>query len=169
MRILKQEKEVPPDNFMSFNEGALEMLYDKIEEDALEAVSDNKIPVNSIIIFDDCAFDKSTKFSTTLCRLMSQGRHINCSVLITAQKLTQLNTTIRSNCSGAILFSNSARELDAISDDFNYFHCLPFPDSCGGIPKSRSNDSVESLPARSGLVSICSNTFGDTPLTHLKL
>ena len=120
MRILKQEKDVPADNFMEFNEGALEMLYDKIEEDALEAVSDNKIPVNSLIVFDDCAFDKSTKFSTTLCRLMSQGRHINCSVLITAQKLTQLNTTIRSNCSGAILFSNSARELDAISDDFNY-------------------------------------------------
>ena len=120
MRILKQEKEISPDNFMEFNEGSLEMIYDKIEEQALQAVSDNEIPVNSIIIFDDCAFDKTTKFSNTLCRLMSQGRHINCSVLITAQKLTQLNTTIRSNCSGAILFSNSARELDAISDDFNY-------------------------------------------------
>jgi len=120
MRILKQEKDVSTDNFMPFNEGALEMLYEKIEEDALEAVSDNRVPVNSLIVFDDCAFDKTTKSSTTLARLMSQGRHINCSVIITAQKHSQLSTTIRSNASGAILFSNSARELDSISDDFNY-------------------------------------------------
>ncbi len=122
MRILKQEKEVPPDNFMEFNEGSLEMIYDKIEDDAMEAVSDNEKPVNSLIIFDDVAFggDLKKKINGTLSRIMCNGRHINLSCIVTSQKFTQLSTTIRSNASGAILFSNSARELDSIADDFNY-------------------------------------------------
>jgi len=122
MRILKEEKEVPADNFMEFNEATLEMLYDKIEEDAMTAVSDNEKPVNSLIIFDDVAFggDLKKKANGTLSRIMCNGRHVNLSCIVTSQKHTMLSTTIRSNASGAILFSNSARELDSISDDFNY-------------------------------------------------
>ena len=122
MKILKQEKEVPADNFMEFNEATLERLYDKIEEDAMTAVSDNEKPVNSLIIFDDVAFggDLKKKANGTLSRIMCNGRHVNLSCIVTSQKHTMLSTTIRSNASGAILFSNSARELDSIADDFNY-------------------------------------------------
>jgi hypothetical protein len=107
---------------MEFNEATLEMLYDKIEEDAMTAVSDNEKPVNSLIIFDDVAFggDLKKKANGTLSRIMCNGRHVNLSCIVTSQKHTMLSTTIRSNASAAILFSNSARELDSIADDFNY-------------------------------------------------
>ena len=51
---------------------------------------------------------------------MCNGRHVNLSIIVTAQKHTQLSTTMRSNASGAILFSNSMNEVEAMAQDFNY-------------------------------------------------
>ena len=98
------------------------MIYEKVEEQAMEAVSENEKPVNALIILDDCAFggDLRAKMNGTISRIMCNGRHINLSIIVTAQKHTQLSTTIRSNASGAILFSNSAREVDSMSEDYNY-------------------------------------------------
>tara|TARA_R100000541_G_scaffold6380_1_gene13901 strand:+ start:1306 stop:2031 length:726 start_codon:yes stop_codon:yes gene_type:complete len=122
IRILKQEKEVPADNFMTFSESNLEMIYEKVEEACLEAINQNEKPVNSLIILDDCAFsgDLRAKMAGTLSRIFSNGRHCNLSCIVTAQKYSQLSTTIRTNASGAILFSNSAKEVESMSEDFNY-------------------------------------------------
>ena len=122
MQILKEEKEVPSENFMEFSESNLEMIYEKIEEDAMEAVNDNKKPVNSLIVLDDCAFggDLKSKTNGTLSRIMCNGRHVNLSCIVTSQKYTQLSTTVRSNASGAILFGNSMKEVDSMEADLNY-------------------------------------------------
>ena len=122
MQILKEEKDVPSENFMEFSESNLEMIYEKIEEDAMEAVNDNKKPVNSLIVLDDCAFggDLKSKTNGTLSRIMCNGRHVNLSCIVTSQKYTQLSTTVRSNASGAILFGNSMKEVDSMEADLNY-------------------------------------------------
>jgi len=122
MRILKTEKDVPSDNFMEFSEENLEMIYNEVEEKALEAVNDGKKPPNSLIVLDDVAFTGGLKekMNGTLSRIACNGRHINLSMIVTAQKYSQLSTVIRTNASGAILFGNSAKELDLIADDMNY-------------------------------------------------
>jgi hypothetical protein len=122
MQILKEEKDVPSDHFMHFSESNLESIYEHVEENALEAVSDGNKPVNSLIILDDVAFsgDLKSKMNGTLSRIACNGRHINLSLIVTAQKYSQLSTTIRTNASGAILFANSQKEVDLIADDLNY-------------------------------------------------
>ena len=122
MRILKTEKDVPDENFMNFSEGNLEAIYDEVEERALDRIQEGKKPMNSVVILDDVAFSGGLKekMNGTLSRIMCNGRHVNLSIIVTAQKHTQLSTTMRSNASGAILFSNSMNEVDAIAQDFNY-------------------------------------------------
>ena len=124
IRILKQEKEIPNDNFMEFSEPNLERIYEKVEEDCLEAISENEKPVNALIILDDVAFsgDLRAKMNGTLSRIFCNGRHCNLSCIVTAQKHSQLSTTIRSNASGAILFSNSAKEVESMAEDYNYLN-----------------------------------------------
>ena len=90
MRILKTEKDVDAHNFMIFSEANLEAVYEESERKG------------------------------TLSRIFCNGRHINLSIIVTAQKYSQLSTTMRSNCSGAILFSNSMHEVEAMAMDMNY-------------------------------------------------
>ena len=108
MRILKTEKDVDAHNFMIFSESNLEAVYEEVEERALEAIGEGKRPPNSLIVIDDVAFSGGLKESErkgTLSRIFCNGRHINLSIIVTAQKYSQLSTTMRSNCSGAILLS----------------------------------------------------------------
>lgn len=123
MRILKKEKDVDGGNFMEFSEANLDAIYEEVEERALDAINNGEKPPNSLIVIDDCAFSGGLKESErkgTLSRIFCNGRHINLSVIVTAQKYSQLSTTMRSNCSGAILFSNSMHEVEAMSMDMNY-------------------------------------------------
>ena len=53
-------------------------------------------------------------------KLVANGRHLNLSQIYTSQRFSMISTTVRSNITGAILFSTSAKELDLITDDFNY-------------------------------------------------
>ena len=122
MRILKKEKDVDAGNFMEFSEANLDAIYEEVEERALEAINDGKKPPNSLIVIDDCAFSGGLKekINGTLSRIACNGRHVNLSVIVTAQKYSQLSTTMRTNASGAILFNNSMNEVEALAQDFNY-------------------------------------------------
>jgi len=122
MRILKTEKDVDAHNFMEFSESNLEAVYEEVEERALQSISEGKKPANSLIVIDDVAFSGGLKekMNGTLSRIFCNGRHINLSVIVTAQKHSQLSTTMRANESGAILFSNSMNEVEAMAQDFNY-------------------------------------------------
>tara|TARA_R110001632_G_scaffold59568_3_gene144759 strand:- start:1692 stop:2405 length:714 start_codon:yes stop_codon:yes gene_type:complete len=122
MRILKTEKDVDAHNFMEFSESNLEAVYEEVEERALQSISEGKKPANSLIVIDDVAFSGGLKekMNGTLSRIFCNGRHINLSVIVTAQKHSQLSTTMRANASGAILFSNSMNEVEAMAQDFNY-------------------------------------------------
>ena len=122
MRILKTEKDIDSSHFMEFSEENLEMIYEEVEEKVLAEVADGKKPPNSLIVLDDVAFTGALKekVNGTLSRIVCNGRHINLSIIVTSQKYSQLSTVIRTNASGAILFGNSAREVEAMADDLNY-------------------------------------------------
>jgi len=122
MRILKKEKDIDSSHFVEFSEPNLEAIYEEVEEKVLEAVAENKKPPNSLIVLDDVAFTGALKekVNGTLSRIACNGRHINLSMIVTSQKYSQLSTVIRTNVSGAILFGNSAREVEAMEQDLNY-------------------------------------------------
>jgi len=122
MKILKEQKDVDAHNFMEFSESNLEAIYEEVEARAVEAMNEGKRPENSLIVIDDVAFSGGLKEKNngTLSRIMCNGRHVNLSIIITAQKYSQLSTTMRANASGAILFNNSMNEVEAMERDFNY-------------------------------------------------
>jgi hypothetical protein len=122
MKILKEEKDVDAHNFMEFSESNLEAIYEEVEARAVDAMNEGKRPPNSLIVIDDVAFSGGLKEKNngTLSRIMCNGRHVNLSIIITAQKYSQLSTTMRANASGAILFNNSMNEVEAMERDFNY-------------------------------------------------
>ena len=50
------------------------------------------------------------------------GRHANISTIFTTQKYSLISTGVRSNVTGAILFGNSAKELELMTEDYNYLN-----------------------------------------------
>lgn len=122
LRILADQLEVPGSNIMRFSEDRLQSVYDHIEDMAQEAVEEGTIPVRSLVVVDDVAFsgDLKSKINGVMSQLACNGRHANISTIVTAQKYSQLSTVIRTNCTAAILFGNSQRELDLITEDMNF-------------------------------------------------
>ncbi len=123
LKILSKEKDIPEQNIMPYNENELEILYEQLEDEFLEAVADKEKPTNKLIIFDDCAYSGSLKNKTAgvISKIVMNGRHANISSIFTTQKFSLVSTGVRSNVTGAILFNTSQKELDLIAEDYNYF------------------------------------------------
>jgi len=122
LRILADQLDVPGSNIMRFSEDRLQSVYDHIEDMAAEAVEQGTIPVRSLVVVDDVAFSGDLKCNVNgvMSQLYCNGRHASISTIVTAQKYSQLSTVIRTNCTAAILFGNSQKELDLITDDMNF-------------------------------------------------
>lgn len=122
MKMLIEEKDIPESNlFESMDENIIEALYENIQEEYLEAIQENEKPPNVLFIFDDMSFGGSTK-NSAIEKLFCNGRHLNISTMISSQKYAQmLSTTCRENATGMILFKSTDKQLEAMSDDNNYF------------------------------------------------
>tara|TARA_R110000822_G_scaffold140875_2_gene278650 strand:+ start:1162 stop:1911 length:750 start_codon:yes stop_codon:yes gene_type:complete len=117
-------KEVPDENlFLELDEGVLQTLYDDVEDEYHEAVSDKTKPPNKIIIFDDLGFGGSlrgkSKFGI-IDKLVMNGRHFNLSTVFLVQSYKQLTPDVRGNISGLVVFNLSTRELESIVHEHNY-------------------------------------------------
>lgn len=122
LKILSEELDIPEQNRMIFDEDMIDALYDVIEDEAVTRVQTKKKPENSLIIFDDCAYDSSLKNKATgiISKIAMNGRHINLSSIFTTQKYSLLGTGLRNNITGAILFAASFKEIDLIEADLNF-------------------------------------------------
>jgi len=119
-KMLAEFKEIPEQNIMAYNENDLLKLYDEIEEKVEEELDDNNVQ-QRLIIFDDVGYSSSLKKTfNVMTKLISNGRHLLCSQIYSLQRFSMASTTIRSNITGAILFSTSMKELELISEDYNY-------------------------------------------------
>lgn len=122
IKILMEYKDIPPENHFPYDEQVLDMLYDNLEQEFMEEMEDNGKSTNKLIIFDDVGYSGNLKNKNfgIITKLAANGRHLNLSQIYTSQRFSMVSTNLRSNLTGAILFSTSMRELELISDDMNY-------------------------------------------------
>lgn len=123
LKNLVKVKEIPEENLMlEYDEETLEELYDILQEDYKDSIENKKKPENKLIIFDDMSFDGSLKAKAhgIINKMYMNGRHINLSTIITAQKYSDISTSTRENANGLILFKCSNKQLDLIESDHNY-------------------------------------------------
>lgn len=114
--------DIPEENlFEEFDEDALEAIYDLTAEEYEEAIEDGEPPKNTLLILDDVSFkgDLKSKNTGILNKIFCNGRHINLSIIVTAQKYSQLHTTQRENATGLVCWSGTDKQLELISDDHN--------------------------------------------------
>jgi len=116
-------KKIPPMNlYDNLDDDILNALYDKLIEEFKEANDAKKIPPSVLIVIDDCSFDGSLRngFYNAVTRLFHNGRKFNFSVYITSQYLSHIAPSVLSNISGGIFFNMSDRQLDLLSDHYNF-------------------------------------------------
>jgi len=123
IKLIIREKQIPKENlFTSFDEEVLEVIYNFIEDHYIASVENKEKPDNFLIILDDLSYGGQLKNKNNgiLAKIFSNGRHINLSIIVTAQKYTDIPTSSRENMTGGIFFSCSDKQLDLITDDICY-------------------------------------------------
>jgi hypothetical protein len=123
LKKLVDVKEIPEENIMTdFDEDVIMELYKILEEEYREAVDNGEKPTNKLIVFDDISYkgDLKKKKNGVVAKIFSNGRHINVSCIITAQKYSDITTSARENCNGAIFFDMSNKQLELVEADVNY-------------------------------------------------
>jgi hypothetical protein len=123
LKKLVDVKEIPEANLMpDFDEDVIMELYKILEEEYREAVDEGEKPSNKLIVFDDISYkgDLKKKKNGIVAKLFSNGRHINVSCIVTAQKYSDISTSARENCNGAIFFDMSNKQLELVEADVNY-------------------------------------------------
>ena len=123
LKLLQEYKEIPNENIMKYNENELNDLYDEIEEKFMEELEEDEVQ-QRLIIFEDCGYSGNLKNKQAgiISKLVNNGRHLCLSQIYISQRITMLNSQIRSGITGAILFSTSMKELNLIEEDFNYLN-----------------------------------------------
>ena len=121
LKTLQKYKDIPESNIMSYNENDLTALYDEIEEKFKQEKADKDIQYR-LMLFDDVGYSGNLKNKNfgIITKLVSNGRHLNISQLYTSQSLQMTSTILRNQLSGLIVGSASLKELELLSDSFNY-------------------------------------------------
>jgi len=123
LKKLIEIKNIPETNIMTeYDEDVLDELYKMIQEDYDEAIDEGKTPEHKLIIMDDLSYNGSLKESNhgVISKMACNGRHYLINFIITAQKYTQIPTTLRENANSAVFFNCSNKQLSLIEEDFNY-------------------------------------------------
>ena len=124
MAQIVKEKDIPPMNvYKEFDDDILNALYDKLVEEYKERVAGKKRPHNTLIILDDMSFDGSLRggLYNSVSRVFCNGRKHLISIIITSQYLSHILPVCLSNISGGMFYNMSDRQLDLLSDHYNYF------------------------------------------------
>lgn len=123
LSMMADKLDIPDENRIEFDEDHLQILYEDMEEQFQEDVADGMKPKNKLIIFDDCGYSGSLRSynkGNIIDKMICNGRHLNLSQIYTSQRFSQCSTCLRTNLTGAIMFSTSMKELELIAEDFNY-------------------------------------------------
>ena len=113
-------KKIPPENvMMKYDEEQLTKLYEKLEEQYHEKMDEGEKPTHKLVILDDCSFGGSLKekMNGVIARLACNSRHILVSLIVTAQKYSDLLTTLRENATGMMLYQCSNKQMDLLHND----------------------------------------------------
>jgi len=119
--IIKQH-DVPHSNcFDGYDGNALEAIFEMVESDYNDAINNKEKPKHSLVILDDISFSGALKGkkNSILNRMACNGRHINLSFIVTAQKYSQVDTCMRENSSAVVLWDCSDKQLELVAEDHN--------------------------------------------------
>jgi hypothetical protein len=126
IKNLVERRKIPLENlYNGYKEHEMEELYDNLSTNYKVSLFENKKPDHSLIIFDDISFSNSLKNTSggAIDKFSCNSRKFLCNITFTSQKFTQLSTTVRENLNGLICASCSDKQLEIISEDFNYMGC----------------------------------------------
>jgi len=125
MKTIIKKKEVPKMNvYTEFDDDILNALYDKLTEEFKEAMEKKKKVPNFLILLDDLSFDGSLRSGlfNAVSRVFCNGRKHNISIIITSQYLSHILPACLSNISGGIFYNMSDRQLDLLTEHYNYMN-----------------------------------------------
>lgn len=123
MKKIVDYLQIPEDNlYNKFEPKILEAIYEGIKEEFKKDKLDGETPTHKLFIFDDMAYSNifSSSASHTdniMDELFCNSRHYLVTVIVIAQKYTQISTTLRENASALVIFESSSKQLELIADD----------------------------------------------------
>lgn len=127
LKTIIDELDIEDSNVVDgYSEDYLDMIYDMLVENYNEKIEDkvkDKKELNSLIIFDDLAFNNSFKDkgkNDMIRKLYLNGRKYNISVVIISQKYSAVSTAVRENATGLIIGKSSNKQLELVEQDHNY-------------------------------------------------
>ena len=124
LRKLCDFKNIPKSNQISMiDEDIMKELWDKLEEDYLQSVSNKETPPNVMLIFDDISATGGLKKKKNgmISRFAMQGRHICVGFIMSAQKLTDLPTTVREQATVVVGWEMSDKQMNLLAADHSFF------------------------------------------------
>jgi len=100
--------------------------YDEYNENILEEIfnirnriyNNEKIKIKVLFIFDDMPFDPKVINSKNIAKLFTLGRHLDFSVIYSAQSLRMLNTIWRDNLTYLVYFRAHGKGKERFSEEF---------------------------------------------------
>ena len=127
LRIIIEELDIPETNiFDGYDDQTLEVIYellvDNYNEKKEDKVKDPK-KINSLIIFDDLAWNDSMKASKEqkmIKKIFMNGRKYLISSVIISQKWTAIGNPLRENASGIVIGKASNKQVESIEQEVNY-------------------------------------------------
>ncbi len=127
LRIIIEELEIPETNiFDGYDDQTLEVIYellvDNYNEKREDKIKDPK-KINSLIIFDDLAWNDSMKASKEqkmIKKIFMNGRKYLISSVIISQKWTAIGNPLRENASGIVIGKASNKQVQSIEEEVNY-------------------------------------------------
>tara|TARA_R110000782_G_scaffold257223_1_gene346477 strand:- start:330 stop:1043 length:714 start_codon:yes stop_codon:yes gene_type:complete len=124
LRTIIDNLDIPSSNlFDTYDQESANDIYDMLVENFNEKINDKLKPEHSLIIFDDLGFtnlQKTNKKNNILDKILCNGRKFLISTITLNQKLTQLNTNAREQCSAVMLWKSTKRQQDLAESSFNY-------------------------------------------------
>lgn len=108
--------------YENYDEAILSTIFELCRESFAEAREDNKIPDPWLIVLDDVSFGGQLlqKKSGALSKIFCNCRKYGCSIILTAQKLSQIPLVARNNSNGIAMWSSPNRELEHLAENFDY-------------------------------------------------
>lgn len=124
IRTICKELEIDKSQVIEgYDEEKCKAIYEMIIDEYNECINEGRTPNHFCIVFDDLSYSNffaRTKKDSIIDKLFANSRKYLCNIILVGQKYSTLNTQIRENCSCALLFSCSNKQLDLIEQDFNY-------------------------------------------------
>lgn len=145
-------KKIPDDNiFIQLNDDILEVIMSVIKEKYEDALTNDEKPPHSLVVFDDISYSSALSKrvgNEKLSQLFCNYRHYLTSIIVTAQKSTQLARVVRVNTIMYFIFKQSLFELENIMGDVCYINKKEFKRLFQEATKNKHDFLVVNLDAK---------------------